>query len=128
MLGAAKVVAFVPTRDAARAKAFYADVLGLRLVSEDAFALVFDAGGTMLRVVNVRDFHPAPFTVLGWDVPDAEEAVRGLQARGAAFERYEGMGQDALGIWTSPAGARVAWFRDPDGNVLSITQFPSREA
>lgn len=123
MLGSAKVVAFVPTRDAAKARAFYEGVLGLRFVSEDAFALVFDCAGTMLRVVNVRDFQPLPFTVLGWDVPHAEEAARGLQARGVAFQRYEGMAQDALGIWTSPAGARVAWFQDPDGNVLSITEF-----
>ncbi|HEX8906435.1 MAG TPA: VOC family protein [Longimicrobiaceae bacterium] len=124
MLGAAKVVAFVPTRDAARARAFYEGVLGLRCVGADPFATVFDAGGTMLRVVNVPDFSPAPFAVLGWDVPDAEEAARGLRARGVALERFPGMDQDALGIWTSPAGGRIAWFRDPDGNVLSITQFP----
>ena len=123
MLSGAKVVAFVPTRDAAKARSFYEGVLGLRLVSEDAFALVFDCAGTMLRVVNVAEFEPFPFTVLGWDVPDAPMAARGLRAKGVAFDRYEGMGQDELGIWTSPAGARVAWFRDPDGNVLSITEF-----
>lgn len=124
MLGAAKLVAFVPTCDPARARAFYAGVLGLALVSEDGFALVFDCGGTMLRVANVgTSFHPAPFTILGWDVPDAAAAVHGLRERGVDVIRFEGMGQDELGIWTSPAGARVAWFHDPDGNVLSITQF-----
>jgi catechol 2,3-dioxygenase-like lactoylglutathione lyase family enzyme len=126
MLGAAKVVAFVPTRDPARARAFYQGVLGLRLVSEDAFALVFDAGGTMLRVVDVsrvEGFAPAPFTILGWDVPDAEAAADALRAQGVAFERYPWMEQDDRGIWTSPAGGRIAWFRDPEGNLLSITQF-----
>ena len=124
MLGSAKLVAFVPTRDPARARAFYADVLGLPLVSEDAFALVFDCGGTMLRVANVgAALRPAPFTILGWHVPDAAAAVRALGERGVEVIRYDGMGQDELGIWTSPAGARVAWFHDPDGNVLSITQF-----
>ena len=126
MLDAAKVVAFVPTRDPARARAFYADVLGLRLVHADAFALVFDAGGTMLRVADVsgvEGWSPAPFTILGWEVPDAAAAVDALHAKGVAFDRYPGMEQDARGIWTSPAGARIAWFRDPDGNVLSITRF-----
>ena len=126
MLAAAKVVAFVPTRDPARARAFYADVLGLALVHADAFALVFDAGGTMLRVADVSGvdgWAPAPFTVLGWDVPDAAAAVDALRAKGIAFDRYPGMDQDERGIWISPAGARIAWFRDPDGNVLSITQF-----
>ncbi|HSU17468.1 VOC family protein [Longimicrobium sp.] len=126
MLGSAKLVAFVPTRDPARARAFYQRVLGLRLVGEDAFALVFDCGGTMLRVVNVAGvpgFEPAPFTILGWDVADAHAAVRELRERGAEPLRYGGMEQDELGVWTSPAGARIAWFHDPDGNVLSITQF-----
>ncbi len=124
MLGSAKLVAFVPTADPARARAFYEGVLGLRLVGEDAFALVFDCGGTTLRVASVGPGHmPARFTVLGWHVPDAAQTARDLQARGVAFERYEGMRQDELGIWISPAGAKVAWFRDPDGNVLSLTEF-----
>jgi catechol 2,3-dioxygenase-like lactoylglutathione lyase family enzyme len=126
MLGSAKVVAFVPTRDAARAKDFYERVLGLRLVGEDAFALVFDCAGTMLRVANVGGvpgFAPQPFTVLGWDVPDAAAAARELSSRGVELTRFDGMDQDELGIWTSPAGAKIAWFRDPDGNVLSITEF-----
>jgi catechol 2,3-dioxygenase-like lactoylglutathione lyase family enzyme len=123
MLKNAKMMAFTGTRDAARAKTFYRDQLGLTLVEENAFALVFDAAGTMLRVTNVPELTPAQFTVLGWEVPDITQAVRGLAAKGVAFSRYPGMAQDSDGVWTSPAGARVAWFTDPDGNILSLTQF-----
>ncbi|HVY92479.1 MAG TPA: VOC family protein [Bryobacteraceae bacterium] len=123
MLKNAKIMAFTGTRDAARAKTFYRDQLGLTLVEENSFALVFDAGGTMLRVTNVPELTPAQFTVLGWEVPDITGAVRDLAAKGVAFSRYPGMVQDSDGVWTSPAGARVAWFSDPDGNILSLTQF-----
>lgn len=122
MLGSARIVAFVPTRDAKNARAFYEGVLGLRLVSEDRFATVFDANGIMLRVVNAPRFEPHPFTILGWEVPRIEVAVSGLRAKGVSFERYSGLDQDPQGIWTAPGGAKVAWFKDPDGNVLSVTQ------
>lgn len=122
MLGSARIVAFVPTRDAKRARAFYEGVLGLRLVSEDRFATVFDANGIMLRVTNAPKFEPHLFTILGWDVSRIEEAVSGLQAKGVSFERYSGLDQDRLGIWTAPGGAKVAWFKDPDGNLLSVSQ------
>jgi catechol 2,3-dioxygenase-like lactoylglutathione lyase family enzyme len=108
-----------------RARAFYEDVLGLRLV-EDAkpFAQVFDANGTMLRVTTVHEHHPAAFTVLGWEVESIESTVEQLTAAGVVFQRYPGLNDsDPLGIWTSPSGARIAWFQDPDGNVLSLTQF-----
>lgn len=123
MLGSAKIMTFVPTRDPKMAKGFYQDVLGLRLVSEDSFAVVFDAHGIMLRVTNVREFKPNPFTILGWEVPDIEKAAADLRGQGVSFERYDGMKQDSAGIWMSPGGARIAWFKDPDGNVLSITEF-----
>ncbi len=123
MLEARPIIAFVSTTDAPRAKEFYANTLGLRLVSEDTFALVFDAAGTMLRVVPVRQLVAAPYTVLGWQVPDIERAARDLAERGVAFRRYEGLPQDSLGVWTSPGGAKIAWFTDPDGNTLSLTQF-----
>jgi catechol 2,3-dioxygenase-like lactoylglutathione lyase family enzyme len=126
MLGTASLVAFVPSRDTARARAFYEGVLGLEFESEDAFALVLSANGVTVRVANVAgvpDFRPAPFTILGWHVPEVAAIVTALQARGVMFERYDGMRQDALGVWTSPSGARVAWFKDPDGNVLSITEY-----
>jgi catechol 2,3-dioxygenase-like lactoylglutathione lyase family enzyme len=123
MLKNAKIMAFTGTRDAVRAKSFYGDQLGLTLVEENSFALVFDAAGTMLRVTNVPDLTPAQYTVLGWAVPDITATVRELAAKGVAFARYPGMVQDSDGVWTSPAGARVAWFADPDGNVLSLTQF-----
>ncbi|HXJ91549.1 MAG TPA: VOC family protein [Terriglobia bacterium] len=124
MLGSAKLMTFVPTRDAPSAKAFYAAVLGLRLVSEDPFALVFDANGIMLRVTNVPEFKPQAFTVLGWPVSNIESAVADLGPRGVNFEKYGFQGQDERGIWTAPGGAKIAWFKDPDGNVLSVTQFP----
>jgi catechol 2,3-dioxygenase-like lactoylglutathione lyase family enzyme len=124
MLGSAKVMTFIPTRDAQRAKAFYGGVLGLRLLSEDSFALVFDANGIMLRVTNVPEFKPQTFTVLGWQVLNIDGAVSSLGESGVNFEKYGFQGQDERGIWTAPGGAKVAWFKDPDGNVLGVTQFP----
>jgi catechol 2,3-dioxygenase-like lactoylglutathione lyase family enzyme len=123
MLGSAKIVAFAPTRNAEKARAFYEGVLGLKLVSEDKFALEFDANGTMLRVASVPKYDPHPFTILGWDVPDIDKTVTALSKKGVEFQQYGMPGQDKRGIWTSPSGAKVAWFKDPDGNVLSVTQF-----
>jgi catechol 2,3-dioxygenase-like lactoylglutathione lyase family enzyme len=125
MLDAAAIVAFVATSDVPRAKAFYAEVLGLELVHEDGYALVFDAHGTMLRVTQVHEVTIAPYTVLGWAVPDAAAAVAALGERGVQFERYDGIEQDDQGIWTTPGGERVAWFKDPDGNTLSVSQHRS---
>ena len=122
MLKSRPIVAFVATTNPSRAKAFYAKTLGLRLVSEDGFALAFDAGGTMLRVAIVKTLQPAGYTVLGWIVPDIARGVRDLVKRGVTFQRYEWMLQDDLGIWSAPSGARVAWFTDPDGNTLSLTE------
>jgi catechol 2,3-dioxygenase-like lactoylglutathione lyase family enzyme len=116
-------VAFVATREPRRAKKFYRDTLGLALVSEDEFALVFDAAGTMLRVTPVQELVAATYTILGWQVPDIVDTAKGLQKAHVTVERYPGLQQDELGIWNSPSGARVAWFRDPDGNTLSVTQF-----
>ena len=125
ILGGSKLVAFVPTTDPARARKFYEEVLGLRLVADEApFALVFDANGTMLRVTTVPKHVAAPFTVLGWDVDAIESIVERLSAAGVEFLRYPWLNEDdPRGIWTSPSGARIAWFRDPDGNVLSVTKF-----
>ena len=123
MLDAADVIAFVGTARPDAAVAFYRDALGLPLVADDPFALVFDAHGVMLRVTKVAAVDPAPYTVLGWCVPDIRAAVEALGGRGVVFARYPGMTQDELGIWTSPSGAKIAWFRDPDGNVLSLTEF-----
>jgi catechol 2,3-dioxygenase-like lactoylglutathione lyase family enzyme len=124
MLGSFDVMAFVVTTDTARARKFYEDTLGLRAVSEDANAFVLDANGTMVRVSQVRDFEPAAHTVLGWIVPDARGAVIQLGGRGVTFERFEYFTQDALRICTFPDGTKVAWFKDPDGNTLSISQLP----
>jgi catechol 2,3-dioxygenase-like lactoylglutathione lyase family enzyme len=121
-----KIIAFVPTRKTAQAKRFYESTLGLRLLSNDRFALVFDANGTMLRVAKVPAYTPFPFTVVGWEVVDIEAIARKLRKKRVAFQRYKGLQQDRLGIWTSPDGARVAWFKDPDGNLLSISRHPKK--
>jgi catechol 2,3-dioxygenase-like lactoylglutathione lyase family enzyme len=122
MLSSHKLMAFVATRDAARAKEFYGGVLGLRFVTDDGFALVFDANGTTVRIATVRELNPPPYTVLGWQVDDIEGAVKELTAAGVVFERYGIFPQDELGIWEAPGGVRVAWFKDPDGNTLSLSQ------
>jgi catechol 2,3-dioxygenase-like lactoylglutathione lyase family enzyme len=122
-LATVDVIAFVSTTNPARAETFYADALGLQLVDKSPFALVFDAHGTMLRVTIVEKLDPAPNTVLGWEVTDISETARALAARGIVFLRYAGMSQNDQGIWQSPGAALIAWFKDADGNVLSLTQF-----
>jgi len=117
------MIGFVATSNPDRAMKFYRDTLSLPLVSEEQpFALVFDAHGTMLRVTIVKKVAVAGYTVLGWHVPNIVTAAKALQQAGVLFERYPGMEQDDLGIWSSPGGAKVAWFKDPDGNTLSISQ------
>jgi catechol 2,3-dioxygenase-like lactoylglutathione lyase family enzyme len=122
VLASSSIVAFVATTDPARAKAFYGGILGLRLVYEDGFAVVFDAHGTTLRVAIVPDIVLAPYTVLGWNVKDIAATARALTNAGVQFERYPWMEQDELGIWSAPGGAKVAWFKDPEGNLLSLSQ------
>jgi catechol 2,3-dioxygenase-like lactoylglutathione lyase family enzyme len=124
-LSASALVAFVPITDGAKAIAFYRDKLGLTLVEDQSpFALVFEAHGTMIRATFAGEFKPHPFTVLGWHVEDIAASVRELDAAGVCFNRYPGMNDGhPLGIWTAPGGAQVAWFNDPFGNVLSLTQF-----
>ena len=118
-----KIIAFVPTKDAKKARVFYEGILGLRFVSEDQFALVLDANGIMVRVAVVAEFKPQPFAIVGWEVADIKKEVARLQGHDVRFEMYGMKGQDEQGIWSSPSGAKVAWFKDPDGNVLSLTQF-----
>jgi len=122
MLATSAVIGFVPTKDAARARNFYEGVLGLRFVSDDGFALVMDANGTMIRIARAPDFTPFPFTLLGWGVEDIEAEAAELAGRGVEFNRYGFLEQDAAGIWAAPGGAKVAWFTDPDGNILSLSQ------
>jgi len=124
VLGSYPLVAFIATHSPDLAKRFYRDTLGLRLVSEDKFALVFDAHTTMLRISIVQDMVPAKYTVLGWQVPDILAVAQNLEKAGVKLERFPNFhGQDERGIWTAPGGAKVAWFKDPDENLLSITQF-----
>jgi catechol 2,3-dioxygenase-like lactoylglutathione lyase family enzyme len=121
MLTHSRIIAFIPTKDAARARRFY-ESLGLRFVSDDSFAIVMDANGTMIRIARVEDFTPFPFTLLGWQVDDIHQTVAEMTSKGVEFARYPYFEQSADGIWTAPGGAKIAWFRDPDGNTLSISQ------
>jgi catechol 2,3-dioxygenase-like lactoylglutathione lyase family enzyme len=123
MLENSEVIAFAASADMRQARVFYEQALGLRVIEQSDFACVFDANGTMLRVTAVAEVARPGYTVLGWRVSDIAATVRGLTARGVAFLRYDGMDQDEDGVWTTPAGDKVAWFADPDGNVLSLTQF-----
>jgi catechol 2,3-dioxygenase-like lactoylglutathione lyase family enzyme len=124
MLSNQKLKAFIPTINPERAKAFYGEVLGLKFIHQDNFAVEFDADGTSLRINIVRDLHPHPFTVLGWDVKNINLYIEALEKKGVRFERYDFIEQDELGIWTSPSGSKVAWFKDPDGNLLSLSELP----
>ena len=122
MLSDQSLVAFVATADPVRARAFYETTLGLTLIQDAPYALVFDANGTRLRIANVGTVTAATYTVLGWQVSDIVAQARDLAGRGVDFERFPGIKQDAVGIWTTDDGDRVAWFKDPDGNVLSLTE------
>ena len=127
MLSKSNLISFAATSDSTRAQQFYEETLGLEFVSGDQFALVFDANGTMLRIQKVDHINPAGYTVLGWRVADVENEVNTLTQRGVRFARYEGMNQDKNGIWTAPSKAKIAWFTDPDGNILSLTEFSTQD-
>lgn len=126
MLESSHLIAFVSATSLSRARAFYEQTLGLPVVGHTDFACVFDAKGTMLRVTVVSEVCRTGYTVLGWRVADIAAAVRGLKAKGVVFIRYDGMDQDEQGVWTTRGGDKVAWFADPDGNILSLTQFAGR--
>jgi len=117
-------VLFLATSNPQRSRAFYERVLGLKLVADDPFALVFAVGDSTLRIQKVERVHAPPYTTLGWNVRDIRTTIRQLRETGAVFERYEGMPQDADAIWRSPSGAQIAWLKDPDGQTLSLTQLP----
>jgi catechol 2,3-dioxygenase-like lactoylglutathione lyase family enzyme len=122
MLASSKLIGFVPTKDSQAARGFYEGKLGFQFVSDDQFALVMRAGETMIRIAKAQEFTPAPYTVMGWEVRDIEAVVRWLTERGVAFEKYPFVQDRELGIWTTPNGNKVAWFKDPDGNVVSVSQ------
>ena len=122
-LSNAKTVTFINTADRTASEAFSREVLGLTFVADDGFAAVFDLAGVVLRITQLDGYSAGPHPALGWVVDDIAATMQALIARGVVPSIYEGFGQDALGIWTAPGGAaKVAWFNDPDGNVLSLTQ------
>ncbi len=117
-----RLVAFVPSTNLDLAREFYRDILELPLVSSDDYAVVLSSGSTHVRVTAVPNFAPHPFTVLGWVVTDIGDTIASLAERGVEFLRFDGMEQDDSGVWVAPGGAQIAWFCDPDDNILSITQ------
>ena len=122
MLARATITAFLATANPGRSKRFYQKTLGLRLLSDDEFALAFDSNGIQLRIQKVGRVSPPPFTALGWGVSNIRTAVASLRKRRVAFERYPFLEQDKAGVWTAPGGTKVAWFKDPDGNLLSLAE------
>lgn len=123
MLTKPTITAFLPTVNQGQSKQFYKNTLGLKLVSEDDYALEFEGGGVILRITIVENFDPHPFTVLGFKIEDITFQVKSLINEGVIFERYNSLEQNDLGIWTSPSKAQIAWFKDPDGNLLSLTEY-----
>ncbi len=123
MLGASPFIGFIPVTDIAVARSFYVSTLELPVIDESPFALVVDAFGTSVRITPVGAFTPHPFTIAGWEVEDIDATIAVLVDRGVVFTRYEGMEQRADGVWEAPSGDLVAWFTDPDGNTLSLTEF-----
>ena len=122
MLATANLTAFVPVTDLVRARKFYEETLGLQVGHADDYGCMLDSNGTTLRLARVDAYERAPYTVVGWGVASVEEAVHDLVAAGVEILRYDGMGQDELGIWAAPSGDRVAWFSDSEGNTLSVTE------
>ncbi len=122
MLESASIIGFVPITDPEKSRAFYEGTLGLRFVKDDGFALVFESNGTMIRAAKMKEFSPAQYTILGWQVTGIEKVVRTLREKGVHFEVFGFFKQDELGIWTAPTGDKVAWFKDPDGNILSVSE------
>ena len=118
-----KPVLFLATANSKKSRDFYEGLLGLTFVADEPPALVFQVGDSMLRIQKVERVVAAPYTALGWSVSDIRETVQSLRTAGVVFERFEGMNQDADNIWQAPSGAFVAWFKDPDGHTLSLTQF-----
>lgn len=122
MLASGKLIGFVPTKNSKRSREFYEGKLGFKFVSDDQFALVMQAGKSMIRIAKAGKFTPAQYTVMGWEVTDIEAVVKWLTGRGVLFEKYPFVQDQKRGIWTTPNGDKVAWFKDPDGNVLSLSQ------
>ncbi len=124
MLNTSKLMAFVPIKDSIRSRPFYEGTLGLCFIADDPFALLMESNGVRVRLAKTPNFTPASYTVLGWQVTDIKTMVAELMQKGVNFERFPGLEQDKMGIWTAPSGASVAWFKDPDGNILSLSQHP----
>jgi catechol 2,3-dioxygenase-like lactoylglutathione lyase family enzyme len=121
MLHSGKLIGFLLTTDYDKARAFYEGKLGLKFVSLDQFALVLHSGEQMIRIAKVEEFTAFQSTVLGWQVDDVEATVNWLQFQGVQTEKYPFVADKKLGIWKAPSGDKIAWFKDPDGNVLSVS-------
>ena len=125
MLNDSRITSLLPTVNPKQSKAFYLNTLGLKLTSEDDYGMEFESASSSVRITVVHEFKPQPFAVLGFKVDAIDREVEALSSKNVKFERYDGLDQDDSGIWTSPSQARIAWFKDPDGNLLSLTQYSS---
>lgn len=125
MLTDATPITFIATADADAARTFYTETLGLRLIADEPWAIVVANGDITLRIQKAESVQPAPYTALGWGVPDLDAVMAGLSSRGVEFLRYPFLTQDEAGVWTTPDGARIAWFNDPNGHTLSLTEWPT---
>ena len=123
MLGKYDLMAFIPTAEPGKARAFYEGTLGLAVLGSDDYGVTYDVNGRRLRLSFVKELQPAPYSVLCWVVPEIRGVIAALTVKEVVFERYEWMKQDVHGVWAAPDGTQVAWFKDPDGNVLSLAQF-----
>jgi len=125
MLAQGKIAGFVPTTDYDKARAFYEGKLGFGFISLDQYALVMSVGGHRIRITKMPNYTPLQGTILGWEVQDIQAVATWLRDRGVTLEKYPFVQDRDLGIWTTPSGDKVAWFKDPDGNILSIAQHPN---
>ena len=121
MLEQGKMVGFVFTTDYERARSFYEGKLGFRFVSQDGHALVLHTGKNLIRIAKLPEFTAQRGTVLGWEVENVEATVNELTKKGVTIEKYPWVADKETGIWATPNGDKVAWFKDPDGNVLSVS-------
>jgi len=121
-LRAGAFIGFIPVTDLASARAFYVGTLGLTMTEDSPFAVVLRHRGIVIRLTEVAELRPQPFTIAGWEVPEIGAVIDSLRSSGVTFRRYDGMDQDDRGIWTTPGGDRIAWFLDLDGNTLSLTE------
>ncbi|NKC01482.1 MAG: VOC family protein [Pseudomonadales bacterium] len=125
MLANAELQTLALTADIPTAITFYEEVLGLSLKANSDGAAVFDVGGRDLRVSPVAETSPTEHTVFGFAVADVQGVAEELSSKGVPLVEFQGFPHDQNGLVATPDGSRVCWFRDPDGNLISVVQYPT---